>query len=252
MNHLHDALAADSSRPLAFILAGQSNMAGLGNPREIPEKYLTPLPSVTFYVEGNQASLGGQEFFGPEVSFARRMAQAYPGRRILIIKSACGGTSLLAWSPEWSAEKADLTRNADAGPLYEKLIREAHQALGEVLRADGFVWMQGERDAKFPSVAKNYGTNLINLFTRLRRDFHAGQAPLVLGIANPSPHSHPGVSDVQIAQRLTEKTLSPALAVSTEGLSKQTDNLHYDTQGVLDLGHALAEAMLHLLNHEVE
>jgi len=225
-------------------------MAGMARSEEIPPPYREPLPAVDFYVDGHLAPLGGQEFFGPEVSFARQMSAAYSSRRIVIIKTAVGGTSLLAWSPEWSAEEAEITRNSAAGPLYSRLITEARQALGGILTADGFVWMQGERDAKFPSVAKKYGPHLVTLFTRLRRDFHASRAPLVLGIANPSPQTHPGVSDVQIAQRQAENTLSPASAVSTAALTKQQDHLHYDARGLIDLGNALARAMRSQLNRK--
>jgi len=44
--------------------------------------------------------------FGPEIAFAHEMAKAWPDETIGIIKFSIGGTSVLAWKPDWSKEDA--------------------------------------------------------------------------------------------------------------------------------------------------
>ena len=59
--------------------------------------------------------------FGPEVGFARHFLDVVPGDELWLVKYAVGGSSLLAWKPEWSAERAAITGDEDKGALYPRL-----------------------------------------------------------------------------------------------------------------------------------
>jgi hypothetical protein len=49
--------------------------------------------------------------FGPEIAFGHEMAKAWPNETIGIIKFSTGGTSLLAWKPDWSKEDGDIEKH---------------------------------------------------------------------------------------------------------------------------------------------
>ena len=53
--------------------------------------------------------------FGPEVGFAQRFLELMPLDELWLIKYAVGGSSLLAWERDWSAERAAIADDADKG-----------------------------------------------------------------------------------------------------------------------------------------
>ena len=60
---------------------------------------------------GGQKRVGLTEFhFGPEIALGHEMAKAWPDATIGIIKFSIGGTSVLAWKPDWSKNDAALHR----------------------------------------------------------------------------------------------------------------------------------------------
>ena len=120
----------------AFICAGQSNMVGWGDSTKLPGDLRKGNDRVLMFEDGKwlplrphepanrgQRRVGLTEFhFGPEIAFAHEMAKAWPGETIGIIRLAIGGTSLLAWKPDWSKEDADRVGQARHGSLYKKLM----------------------------------------------------------------------------------------------------------------------------------
>lgn len=230
-----------------FVLTGQSNMVGLGDPKQLPEELRTTPANVEFYLDGHEAQLAGQKTFGPEVGFAHELAKAMPGERIVIIKFAAGATSLLAWSPDWTKQIAAVTENEKDGPLYAMLVKHVQACPRFKPPASGIaaiVWMQGERDTKYPPAGEAYGQNLKTFVQRLRQDLKAGEAPFILGQVNPLPEGRPAVEPVRAAQKKAEAEIPATKMVSTEGLTKRPDHLHYDSAGQIELGKRFAEAYL--------
>ncbi len=131
------AQAAD--KPIkAFICAGQSNMVGWGDSTKLPDDLRKGNDRVLMFEDGKwqplrphepanqgQERVGLTEFhFGPEIAFGHEMAKAWPDETIGIIKFSIGGTSLLAWKPDWSKEDADRVGQGRHGSLYKKLMDE--------------------------------------------------------------------------------------------------------------------------------
>ena len=117
--HVASIHAAD--KPIkTFICAGQSNMVGYGDSTKLPADLRKGNDRVLMFENGKwqplrphkpaiqgQRRLGLTEFsFGPEIAFGHEMAKAFPDETIGIIKHAAGGTSLLAWKPDWTKEEA--------------------------------------------------------------------------------------------------------------------------------------------------
>jgi len=183
--------------------------------------------------------------FGPEIGFAHEISRRFPHTQIKLIKFAVGGTSLLAWDPKWSASKARLTRNASAGPLFKKLIKTANINFDESKSTlAGILWMQGETDAKYPSVARQYVKNLNNFIYALRAEFKSPNALFIMGAVNPPEKMFPATAVVQQAQKNAAAQIRNLRLVNTQDLAKRNDHLHYNTQGQLALGKRFARAYL--------
>jgi hypothetical protein len=235
--------------PYVFILSGQSNMVGQGITAELPDD-LTTLPStVRLFVDGTEVAVMDTPSFGPEVTFAHELAAAWPGRNIVLLKHAVGGTSLLAWAPDWDADLAALTQNTGAGPLYEHLLDMVRGIeLGPSARYAGVLWMQGERDARYPDVGAAYLENLGVFVTRLRADLGEAELAFVLGQVNPPVERFPGADAVRAAQLEAAEVLPNTAVVDTTGVTKRDDDLHYDTTGELELGRRFARSFLALVS----
>lgn len=232
---------------IVFVLAGQSNMVGQGNTGELAPELKTTPPNVEYYLDGKRTDFAHQSTFGPEVAFSHELARAYPDKIIVIIKYATGGTSLMAWSPEWNAERAALTWNRFSGHLYERLMKIIREVNGQPgARYVAVVWMQGERDAQYREAGRQYAANLKALVHALRRDLKSPDLPFVLGLVNPPTAGYPGLDLVRKAQQEAEKALPNTALVATDGLTKHRDDLHYDTQGEIELGRRFAAAVLEL------
>ena len=126
------------------ILAGQSNMAGHGELDELDD---AALPSNARLFDLNPM----ENSFGPEVGFARKWMRRRPADELWLVKYAVGGSSMLAWQPDWTAENAALTHDEAKGPLYARLMKHTRQALGDAdCRIAGCLWMQGESEPATP------------------------------------------------------------------------------------------------------
>ena len=238
------SVGAQTEPPLVFILAGQSNMVGQGVTAELTADQMTTPSNVTYLMETGETGLFDRARFGPEVSLVPRLAQAWPDRELIFVKHAVGGTSLLAWAPVWDAARAELTRNAEAGPLYTQLlaILDRHELRGDA-EIGAVFWMQGESDARYPEVAAEYFDNLTTLIAAFRDDLQNTELLFVMGRANPSPERYTELPVVQRAQQRTADDLAAVRLIDTEGLSKHDDGVHYDTAGVLELGRRFAAAL---------
>jgi hypothetical protein len=114
--------------------------------------------------------------------------------------------------------------------------------------------MQGESDARVPELAKDYAQHLTNLIASLRRDLDAPQMKAVIAEINPAkvtPVSpFPCVDEIRAAQRALPAKDPLSICISTDGLTKDKDQVHYDTAGQNGLGLRFAEALLPMLATE--
>ena len=223
------------------ILAGQSNMLGHG---ELSELDGTGLPADVQLFDLNPRD----GCFGPEIGFARTFLDSKKIDELWLVKYAVGGSSLLAWEPDWSAERAALTDDADKGPLYERLIRHFERTTqGEEVEVLACLWMQGERDARYEVAAAQYQSNLTRLIARMRNDLNQPDMAFILGLAYPPAQRYDYRSVVREAQRNVAAGVKNVHVVETAGLSKHDDELHFDTAGQLELGRRFADQLLRLL-----
>lgn len=246
-----------------YLLAGQSNMDGRGNVKDLTgplEKYARPLPTVSIrfaagglhrpYREnpgleplhpgcsGTPGKAGGKppvNTFGPELGFGHAMAEALPGQRILLIKVAEGGTNLASdWNPK------------DTGKLYAQFLKVV-QATQEKIRTDGgtceicgLLWMQGESDAA--SSTEQYQTRLAELIAKLRADLKIKELPFLIG----QVYDNGQRNTVIAAQKAVAKVIPATAFVEADGLQTFDKGTHYDAASQIELGKRFAREMLRL------
>ncbi len=272
---------ADLSAPPVnvYILAGQSNMQGLGKLEELPPEEAAPVKGVWLWDGESFESLKprttpiskreGQ--FGPELFFARTMAAVTPDRQTYLIKYAAGGQPLdHGWKDQhWNGDPPGPGRknfypgtgpeDPNEGLRYTEMMARVTAGLAWLDARDlpyvitGIVWMQGEQDSKHPISAGRYAQNLKRLTTRVQADLHIGPVPFVYG--QVLPHE-------PVAERFTNRdavrqsqanadhasghpnAVSNAWMVSTDGLPVLKDAVHYTTAGQRTLGKRFARTML--------
>jgi len=265
------AHAAD--KPIkAFILAGQSNMVGYGDSTKLPDEYRKSSDRVLRFEGGkwqplwpNQPANGNPPKFrfGPEIAFANELAKAWPDETIGIIKFAIGGTSLLAWKPDWSKEDADRVRQGRLGSLYKRLMEKVKQAKAERdIEIVGFLWLQGGGDMKNVDVAKEYLENLKSLVAAVRKDTGVADLPFLYGSTRigkmPDDLSdlvpklmegrYPAAQWVVKAQSDAQKAIPNSKMVILRDIERLPANVHYNTAGQLKVGKLFAEGFGDMAN----
>jgi hypothetical protein len=263
-----------SAATKVFLLAGQSNMSGVGGysgylhespwadpPYDhadvpCPEPYCSPLHAVKFWNYGygkkpaefvNDPLVGDgwvdlqpgfghrADQFGPELGFGHRLHQLFPKDDIYLIKSAYGGTNL---AEQWNPNPKTM------GPRYKQFHERVHAALANLTKAGrhpkvvGMIWMQGEDDSTIPQFAKDYEKNLKNLIAAVRAEFKAPDMKFVVG--RITDMSKLWATPAQIRTVRTAQEQVPAIVGNASWIN--TDDLkwgyygHYGTKGLIELG----------------
>lgn len=173
---------ADTRTLRVFIFAGQSNMVGSDSKVKDIQRFPPfagldlPQGKVLFsYNIGRENKLTSngwialqpvENIVGPELSFARRVAQE-TGAPVAIIKCAAGGTTLGGdWNP-------DEPSGFKLYPLAMKLVQSSLAELDKrkaPYQIEGFMWHQGENDMFSKEFKPVYAKNLANFIACWRRD----------------------------------------------------------------------------------
>ena len=184
---------ADKKTLRVFIFAGQSNMVGthsrVADINRFPpfagldKAQTNVLFSYKLGREEMKTSDGWiamqptGDYFGPELSFASRVAQSIEAP-IAIIKCASGGTSL---GEDWNPD------TPSGFKLYPLALEHVRSSLDELdrkkvpYRLEGFMWHQGENDMFSKEFKPKYGDNLTNFLARWRRDLKAPDLKFYIG-----------------------------------------------------------------------
>jgi len=219
---------------------------------------LTPGHGKGFRTDGRTIELSDR--FGPELSFGLALSSNSPETGIALVKYALGGSGLGpgvgygSWHPTH--------KNGHQPNQFDHALRTLRNALsdrdidGDGVRdrlvPAGIIWMQGESDAnKNRETAEAYGENLSYLVRALRAALKDNDLPVVIGKITDSGMADDGsvmdyIADVQAAQAAFVAADRCAEFVSVTDNLNYLDEYHYDTEGIIRLGKAFAEAVLRL------
>jgi len=238
-------------RVQVYLLGGQSNMDGYAYVTGLPPSLQVSQDDVSIYWSGRPqwsalapSSYGtiyyGTEYFGPEVTFGRSMADARPDETIALIKHAIGGTDLaVCWNPGADASDPSM---GDCYSGWLSTVRDGLAAMEDDYEIAGMIWMQGESDAYNQAYALAYADNIRHLIERVREDVSAAEMPFAMGIIDCIDCPYRGV--VRAAQADVAAESETVLAVETEDLPQNMDYIHFDGSGMRTLGERLAGALL--------
>jgi hypothetical protein len=105
----------------------------------------------------------------------------------------------------------------------------------------GLVWFQGESDAEDSTNTANYQTNLSNFLSAIRTYLNEPNLPVAICSIDDSLNQS-NSSVIRTAQQNVANGDSNYHYVPTENYSR-SDNVHLNTQGMLDAGEAIANAL---------
>ncbi len=245
-----------------WILAGQSNMEGVGDlvdvetshplvhsfqsreswaPAEEPLHWLGESPRPVHHILWGQPVPTETPPRGPDrmkgaglgLSFAKARVEQ-TGVPVGLIPAAHGGTSMQQWDP---------ARKAQGGhSLYGATLERIKAVGGKVA---GILWYQGESDAN-PADAALYETRMTALVQSFRADLGQPDLPFYyvqLGgfITDPVPELVSAWNSVRESQRTWQDTLPNIGMVSAIDCGLD-DGIHIDTAGLKMLGKRLAAA----------
>ena len=149
-----------------------------------------------------------------------------------LIPCAVGGSPLSRWMP-----------GAD---LYENAVRLTKEALKSG-HLKGILWHQGESDSGEAMLAESYGTRLEEMIHALRSELNAEEVPFIAGALGPFLKDHAGSRFYEIVNKRiqdAEQHLQNYTVVSSEGLTDNGDDLHFDARSVREFGLRYAKAFL--------
>jgi hypothetical protein len=273
-----------------FYIGGQSNMNGFGKNVELPDSITSNLDNIWIF-QGNPApdedengglgkwaelapgngwefSSDGKEnnlsdYFGIELSFAKKLKEYYPSEKIAIIKYSRGGISIDSLAAGgWGSLEPDY-RGKNGINQYDHFLKTVRLAFNDrdidddgkedYLIPSGIIWMQGESDARFTEdIALRYYENLKRLMDLIRAALHRDNLPVVIGKISDSGNNEVGKvwkygEIVQYAQEKYARTDKNAAIVRSIKYYEYSDPYHYDSKSYIDLGVRFAEA-IYLLN----
>jgi hypothetical protein len=230
-----------------FLLAGQSNMAGRGDVKELSAEDAAADPRVwalnrdgvwqpamdPLHWDKGGAAVGPGKFFG------RIIAAHEPDVIVGLIPTACGGSPISMWVPGayWEQTKSN--------PWDDAIARAKRAMKDGTLKA--ILWHQGESDSN----AKNaplYEERLTDLIARFRKELDAPDLPFIIGqlgrFETEGRSWAAGQIEVDRAQQAVAAKVPHVYYVSSEGLVSRGDNLHFSTASQKTLAAHYAEAYI--------
>ncbi|MCC6144003.1 MAG: sialate O-acetylesterase [Candidatus Hydrogenedentes bacterium] len=247
-----------------WLLAGQSNMQGVGNminvtepdprimlfamdrkwrPAKEPIHNLEESPDIVHFNPEKQertaaieAKITGPKGAGLGMPFAKAMLDR-TGRPQGLIATAHGGTSMDQWNPE--------LRDKGGESLYGSMYQSFLAAGGDVR---GILWYQGESDAS-PEASRVYLEKMKNLVAAMREDFRRPNLPFlmvqigrfVIPEGDAMSWSKIRQLELQASQEIPNTGIVPAIDLRLDDL------IHVGTAGLKVLGHRLANEAMRLV-----
>ncbi len=231
-----------------FILAGQSNMAGRGKVEaqdKVPQPRVLMLSKQGKWVPAvdpvhYDKSVAG---VGPGRTFAMAMAEQYPDATIGLVPTACGGSSITSWVPGGYHEQTK-------SHPYDDAMKRAQRAMQDGT-VKGILWHQGEADGK-PDRSAAYEENLRALIERFRAGLGQPELPFIIGQLGQFPakpwNQHRKTVDAA-QQKIAADTPNTGF-VSSDGLTPNSDNVHFDAESQREFGRRYAEVYLEVIGEE--
>ena len=232
----------------AFLMIGQSNMAGRGDFGDVPD-IKNPLclmqrngrwQPMSEPINPDRSIFGITLHSGVNLaaSFADEYAKRF-GRRVGLIPCADGGTSIVDWQPE--------------EPLYENAMNCVRLAKRNSC-IKGILWHQGENDCLSMETLYAYPKLFYRFFDSLLRDIGVTNLPIIIG---ELPHGIAEKFHLDGREKIFNdhlptliKKYPNATLVSSKGLSLKADGIHFNSASLREFGKRYFEGYLSILGEK--
>lgn len=218
----------------SFLLIGQSNMAGRGEPGTV-----APIENPRLFVARNARWQPMYVPVNPDrpfsgISLAESFADAYSRDHdadVGLIPCADGGTSLSQWAP--------------GGLLFDHAVAMAKLCMRtSILRA--VLWHQGESDCT-QALSASYASRLTAMLRALRDTLGIPELPVLLGglgdyLAGYDEGTRRFYPEVNAALKAVAAQETCAAFVPAHGLGCKPDHLHFDAPALRSFGLRYYEA----------
>lgn len=199
--------------------------------------------------------------FHPVFSFSAKMKNHYKNEKLLIINMTTVGSSLQGiWNPNWDEKKAKQiprefnNRAKSELKMYDATIDKINfcetyaKSIGyDRINLVGVILLGGEKDSMFEVTTNSYKKTLTQLILKLRSDLSNDKLPFIIQQTNC--RLFPFTNKISLDQMEVSKTmdyveiLETRSAIGRQKFTKYSDNIHYDTNGVINLGYGLYEEL---------
>jgi len=241
------AASAQADDVKVFLLGGQSNMQGVGLNTDLPPALQGPQNDVLMYFGSSLTVLqpgfgAGSSYFGPEITFGRTIADAFPAENFALIKYAASGTDLAnAWDPNTGG-----TYNTFRNVVTNGLTALANA--GHTTDIVGMLWTQGERDVVI-GTSGQYQANLVEFIADVRTRYgtdlpfflsqlSSGQTDLVRRASLAE------LNAVRQAQANVAAIDPNSYLIVTDTFGLNSDDLHFNAAGQMALGQAFGQSYI--------
>ncbi len=230
-NMIKDGIQSVENTLDAFLMIGQSNMAGRGFLDQVPpiiNRDCLMLRMGRWQIMGEPINpdRGPAAEFAPGVCLAASFADEYQkatGRKTGLIPCADGGTTIAQWQPG------------------EVLFDHAVMQTGLAARSaniKGILWHQGESDCKN---SDGYKDGFIRMMGEMRRKI--GDVPVLIGELSTDISKTPrwDITPAQVDQmngifHSIAAEIPACAVVSAEGLHLNPDGIHFDAPSLREFG----------------
>lgn len=217
----------------AFVMMGQSNMAGRGSLADVP-----PYPEdgtlwmlrcglwqpLSEPVNPDRRVVAVQGGHTSGVSLAPAFASAYAratGRRVGLVPCAYGGSRLVDWQ--------------EGQPLFDHAVAQTRLALRSA-RLMGILWHQGESDCESPEDVDGYERRFERMLAAFCGALGYAYLPMVMGeLGAFSAGRFPFVPRLNPILRGIAQGHGFGFA-SSEGLTGMADGMHFDARSLREFG----------------
>lgn len=237
-----------------FLLAGQSNMSGMG---DLSKATIKPDPRIYVFANDYKWKLAEEPIddasgqvdivsadadagFSPALAFASVLLEHDPALVIGLVPCAKGGSSIHEWS-----------RDLGSDTLYGSCLRRAKEAaqMGQIA---GMLFYQGETDAQNPALLEGkellpeqWAEQFTKFVSDLRMDLSLPSLPVVFAQIGKNfiPDYLPNWETVRRQQEFVQ--MENVVMIYTEDLPI-SDSVHFTAAGYELLGRRFAKAYLQL------
>jgi hypothetical protein len=225
----------------AFLMAGQSNMAGRGT---VEPADTIPDPRILTINQKNEIVVAKEplHYYEPTrtgldcgLSFARTLLQSLPDNvSILLVPTAVGGSSIQQWLGDSTWRDVKLLSNA----------KEKITAASRVGVFKGILWHQGEANANTIDDIEKHSSRLRTLVSTLRDVTGNKSLPFLIGELGSFS------DNAELFQRLNEqlraysKTDKHSAVIMTSDLPHKGDNLHFNSEAQRKMGERFAQTFV--------